>query len=482
MALLYILAMILLFSVSIFVHELGHFLAARACGMVADVFSIGMGPALWKRKIGATTYKIGCLPIGGYVALPQMDPEAFLARAAARDGEDNDAPPAPPLPRIAPGKKILVAVAGAAGNVILAFVLATLVWVVGKPASLAERNSVVGFIATNSPARAAGLVVGDVITAVNDQPVGNWLQIMEAVALAGRPTVTLRIQPAAGDSARELSLPAGKNEVGMWELPDIAGQTPCHVAAVYPNSGALAAGLRAGDLLLRFDGQTIHSQGHLSQLVEAAAGRAATIEFLRDGVIHTASVTSTYDAELQRHLIGIQFNTLADLDYTTRVHPTPWAQVRDHAGGIFRFLRALTTPATSGAAAGAVGGPVLILVMLWLMVKSSFILAIWFTGFLNVNLAIINLLPLPLLDGGHVIFNLWELATRRPVPAKWIHALTNLFVVLFIGVFLLLVYRDSVRHIVPGLHRWWTEAPDPAPHVFQTLPAATEDSPPAPAP
>ena len=175
MALLYILAMILLFSVSIFVHELGHFLAARACGMVADVFSIGMGPALWKRKIGATTYKIGCLPIGGYVALPQMDPEAFLARAAARDGEDNDAPPAPPLPRIAPGKKILVAMAGAAGNVILAFVLATLVWVVGKPASLAERNSVVGFIATNSPARAAGLVVGDVITTVNDQPVGNWL-------------------------------------------------------------------------------------------------------------------------------------------------------------------------------------------------------------------------------------------------------------------------------------------------------------------
>lgn len=408
MALLYILAMILLFSVSIFVHELGHFLAARACGMVADVFSIGMGPALWKRKIGATTYKIGCLPIGGYVALPQMDPEAFLARAAARDGEDNDAPPAPPLPRIAPGKKILVAMAGAAGNVILAFVLATLVWVVGKPASLAERNSVVGFIATNSPARAAGLVVGDVITTVNDQPVGNWLQIMEAVALAGRPTVTLRIQPAAG--------------------------------------------------------------------------RAATIEFLRDGVIHTASVTSTYDAELHRHLIGIQFNTLADLDYTTRVHPTPWAQVRDHAGGIFRFLSALTTPATSGAAAGAVGGPVLILVMLWLMVKSSFILAIWFTGFLNVNLAIINLLPLPLLDGGHVIFNLWEMATRRPVPAKWIHALTNLFVVLFIGVFLLLVYRDSVRHIIPGLHRWWTDAPDPAPHVFQTPPGATEDSPSASTP
>lgn len=481
MALLYILAMILLFSVSIFVHELGHFLAARACGMVADVFSIGMGPALWKRKIGATTYKIGCLPIGGYVALPQMDSTGSHAPAADTDGDDKpaDAPPAPPLPPIAPGKEIIVAVAGAMGNILLAFLLATLVWGIGKPATLAERNSVVGFIATNSPARAAGLAVGDRITAVNGQPVDNWLHIMEAVALAGRTTATLHIQPATGDDERELVLPVSKNEIGMWELPDIAGQTPCHIAAVYPNSGAMAAGLRAGDQLLRFDGQTIHSQGHLSQLVEAAADRAATIEFLREGHIQSAPVTSTYDAELHRHLIGIQFNTLADMDYTTRVHPTPWAQVRDHAGGIFRFLRALTTPATSGAAAGAVGGPVLILVMLWLMIKSSFILAIWFTGFLNVNLAIINLLPLPLLDGGHVIFNLWEMITRRPVPARWIHALTNLFVVLFIGVFLLLIYRDSVRHIMPGLHRWWTDAPAAAPQVFQP-PTAAEDSAPAP--
>ena len=78
---LYFLAMLLLFSASIFVHELGHFLAARAFGMVADVFSIGMGPALWKRKIGATTYKIGWIFFGGYVALPQMDPNSFLEGA-----------------------------------------------------------------------------------------------------------------------------------------------------------------------------------------------------------------------------------------------------------------------------------------------------------------------------------------------------------------------------------------------------------------
>ena len=78
MFLLPILAIVLLFSLSIFVHELGHFLAARALGMAADVFSIGMGPALWKRKFGATVWKIGAIPFGGYVALPQMDPNSFL--------------------------------------------------------------------------------------------------------------------------------------------------------------------------------------------------------------------------------------------------------------------------------------------------------------------------------------------------------------------------------------------------------------------
>ena len=92
--------------------------------------------------------------------------------------------------------------------------------------------------------------------------------------------------------------------------------------------------------------------------------------------------------------------------------------------------------------------------MLWLMLKSSFILAVWFTGFLNVNLAIINLLPLPILDGGHVVMNLWEGITRRPASPRLVNALANLFAVLFIALFLTLTFRDSVRHLVPPIQRW----------------------------
>ncbi|MDD3441561.1 MAG: site-2 protease family protein [Kiritimatiellae bacterium] len=479
MFLLPILAIVLLFSLSIFVHELGHFLAARALGMAADVFSIGMGPALWKRRFGATVWKIGAIPFGGYVALPQMDPNSFLEgqetgdrgqgagdrgqgagdnRGQGSGVEGAESRPLNPepriLPRVAPWKKIIVSVSGAAGNVVFAFLLATVVWIAGKPSSLQERSAVIGFVEADSAAAAAGLAPGDEILALNGRPVASWLELAEGVALAPADAVTLRVRAPAG-SGRDVALELEASEVGLRMLPGLDGLAPCHVAALMPGSGAEAAGLRPGDQILRYDGRQIYSRAHLSQLVEAAGARPAEIVVLRGGQEVAAAVESTFDEDSGRRLIGIEFNTLSDLDYATRTHPTPWAQVKSHAGSIFRFLGALTTPATSGAAAGAVGGPVLILIMLWLMVKSSFVLAIWFTGLLNVNLAILNLLPVPILDGGHVVMNLYEWIVRRPPPPRVVNALANVFAVLFIALFLLLIYRDSVRHLLPPLRHWF---------------------------
>lgn len=488
--LLPILAILLLFSLSIFVHELGHFLVARALGLVADVFSIGMGPALWKRKVGATVWKIGAIPFGGYVALPQMDPNSFLEGTSSGDrlqvagdkeeeqgagkgrevgSPKSDVRESPALasdlgsptsdlgsrnlPRVAPWKKILVSVAGATGNIIFAFVLATLVWIVGKPSSLQERNAIIGYVETDSRSAAAGLVPGDEILSLDGHPVASWLVLAEGVALAPADTVILSVRSPEGVE-REVTIELETSEVGLRMLPGLDGLAPCHVAALMPGSGAEAAGLEPGDQILRYDGQAVYSRAHLSQLVEAVGDRAAEIVFLRAGREQSASVESQYDEKAERRLIGIQFNTLSDLDYGDRTHPTPWAQVKSHAGSIFRFLRALATPTTSGAAAGAVGGPVLILIMLWLMVKSSFILAIWFTGLLNVNLAILNLLPIPILDGGHVVMNLYEWVARRPPPPRLVNALANVFAVLFITLFVILTFRDSVRHLLPTLRHW----------------------------
>jgi len=454
-AILCILAMLALFSLSIFVHELGHFLAARSFGMIADVFSIGMGKALWKRKMFGTTVQIGWLPVGGYVALPQMDPNSILE---SKSGEGNEtATPPRDLPPVAPWKKIIVAVSGAAGNIVFAFFLATIVWVVGKPASLQEQNSIVGYIATNSPALAMGLTVGDEITSINGEPVQNWQDILTLSALSD-PRESLEVQTRRPDGGEKTySLQTKKTPVGIWMLPGLGGMDPCYVAMVTEGSGADRAGIRPGDELLAYNGQAVYSRAHLSQLVEASAGAPGRLEFLRDGEPGAVDLSASYNPELERWLIGITYNTISDLDFDLRIHPTPWAQVREHATAIFRFLDALTTPSTSRAAAGAAGGPIMILIMLWWMLNSSLILAIWFTGFLNVNLAIINLLPLPVLDGGHVVMNAWEWATGKPPPPRLVNVLANLFAVILLGLILLLSVRDTANFLWKPFHRWVAE-------------------------
>ena len=466
MALLYVLAMLLLFSASIFVHELGHFLAARAFGMVADVFSVGMGKAIWKRKVGSTVYQIGVLPVGGFVALPQMDPNSFLegtgdriqGSGSAGAGSRTPNPEPRTLPRVSPWKKIVVSLAGAAGNVAFAFALATVVWFFGKPTSMQERSGVVGFVAADSPAREAGIEAGDEILAVNGRPVDGWPQILERAALSPSRDVALRLRTRAGE-VRDVSLRTEKSPFGLWTFTGIAGVEPCSVAQVEAGSPAEEAGLRPGDRLLRYGGREIYSQPHLSQMVADGAGESALVEFRRGGELLSATVGARWDEVRERFRIGVAFNVMDDLDLATLSHPTPWAQVKEHASGIFRFLGALTTRTTAGAAADAVGGPVMILRMLWLMLDASFILAVWFTGLINVNLAIINLLPLPILDGGHVAMNLWEMVARRPAPARLVNALANVFVVLFLALFLLLVYRDSARLLLPTVRAWFGGAP-----------------------
>jgi len=127
------------------------------------------------------------------------------------------------------------------------------------------------------------------------------------------------------------------------------------------------------------------------------------------------------------------------------VHPPPGQQVRSHAGLIFRTLRALVTPKEAKNAAGAIGGPPMIFQYLWAMVTIDFRLALWFTCLLNVNLAIINLLPIPVLDGGHITFSLTEMITRRPMNERFVVRITTVFAVLLISAMLFLSYRDFDR-------------------------------------
>ena len=448
---------LLLFGATIFVHELGHFLVARWCGMVVETFSIGFGPALWKRKVGDVTYKVGAFPFGGYVALPQMDPEGGERGA----GEGGDAP-REPLPPVSPWKRIAVSAAGATGNILLAVALAWVVYWVGKPSAPHERECTIGYVEAGSAAETAGLGVGDRIVEALDRPVENWMDLMTHLTLGSATQAAMRVVSPDGRE-REVTVPVRTIQgIGIHTLDGAGMVSLCRVWRPIPGRSAEKAGIRKDDVIVEFAGTRVYSREHLSHLVGRNVDRDVPMVVQRGGTNVTLTVHPAFDAAEKRALIGIEWNQVENVDYDKIVHPGPMYQMKTHAGGILRFLQALVTPKESGAAARQVGGPITILYAYWQMVESSLMMAIWFTGFINVNLAILNLLPIPVLDGGHIVFALWEGTTRRPVSPRVLRVIHQVFAFLLIGLFVLLTYRDTLRLIVPSFRRAPAEAAAPA--------------------
>ena len=211
------------------------------------------------------------------------------------------------------------------------------------------------------------------------------------------------------------------------------------------------AGIKGGDIISEFAGKPVYSRENFTEMVNEFKDQKVSIKLLRPvggkfdrrEVVNT-SVTPTFDESKGLVRIGITWNFVA-VDADTIVRPLPSEQLREHAMSIFKFLKAITTPRQAKAAASNMGGPVAIIISYWYIVKASLMLAVWFTGFLNVNLAILNLLPIPVLDGGHMMFSLWEIVTRRPASPKVVNALVNFFLVLLLAFFVFITFRDVDR-------------------------------------
>lgn len=433
---------VVLFGLCIFIHELGHFIAAKALGMTIDVFSIGFGPAIWKRKFGGVLFKIGIFPLGGYVALPQMDPTGSSTQPLGEPSQNSpkDKEKARIVPAISPWKKIVVAVAGAAGNMLLAYIIAWIVFIVGKPSTPAERSAVIGFVETNSPAYESGMRTGEEIISINGQAVSSWHDVIQENARFEE--VTLLIKTA--QDTNTISLQTEKNQLGFRVIPGIHQIMLCKVINVEANSGAADAGIQGGDLIKKIDDIDVMSIEHLIALISERPEQTLAVGIERSGKLLTVKVIPRFDPVLKRSRIGIRFDPYA-VDSDRVVHIAPGAQIKSHALIIFRVLRSLVTPKEAKATSQALGGPVMIIFMLQDMVRKGIIVALWFICLLNVNLAILNLLPLPVLDGGHIVFAILEIIMRRPVPPKVVLILDQIFFGLLILAIILITGRDLKR-------------------------------------
>lgn len=470
------LLMVFLFGLTIFVHELGHFLTARLLGLVVETFSIGFGPPLWKKRINGVVYKIGVIPLGGYVALPQLDPTAMAAVQGERDtgvsldtapqarkeNSQSDGPDrgegeadrqhAGQLPPVAPWRKMLVSLSGSIGNIVFAFVLA---WVisVSPHATTGGDDTRIGMVETNSPAYAVGLRSGDIIHSVNGQRVSTWSEFLIETHLSTDGAIAnLEVHGAMKDDrpagVREVKVPVGPISEDLRGIVGLYPRLHSVVTDVLPDSPAARSGIQPNDIIETVSGRPVASTRHLIELMADRGERETPVTLRRQNQTLTVLVIPEIDPELGRPVIGVRLGDAASRTPMWMQYRRPWRQIEYDFRQIARILRALVVPTTRGErgqAAGSLGGPLAIMVMLWLSVRASLLNSLGFVRFLNVNLAVLNLLPIPVLDGGHILFSLWEMITRRRVSPRLINILVNLFAILLILAVLLITRNDALR-------------------------------------
>lgn len=443
------------FGLTVFVHELGHFLAARACGMRVDAFSIGFGPAIIKRKRGNTLYKVGWIPFGGYVALPQLDPSG-MATIQGENPEGGATGGASPSEQLAPAswwKRILVSLAGPFGNIVLAFGIAFLISFF-PPMNIAPgvdvRGAIIGDVDVESPAEAAGLRIGDQVLTAAGARVATWDEFATECHLAsggGAATVDLLVSNRLDGAVRDIAAPLAKlPELGFYHVPGIGGLRLCAIGGLVEGSPAVEAGLQTNDMIVALNGQPLFGSEHFIRSLQATAGTPATLRILRQKALTEVTVTPRFDAERERWVIGI---LPVDADPGVPMwmrYRHPWRQVKGDVTAVGRVLQALVAPKRKGEAgrvAQALNGPIVILATMWMHTVTNLLITIGFVRFLNVNLAIINLLPFPVLDGGHIMFALYEGITRRKVHPKLLNWLVNAFAILLLSLFVYISVRDT---------------------------------------
>jgi regulator of sigma E protease len=438
---------ILFFGGSIFVHELGHFLAARRRGVHVERFSIGFGPKIfsWRGRDGVE-YRLSWLPLGGYVALPQLADLRLVEGEAESDVEH--------LPPPSYVTKMLVFAAGAACNLVFAFLLACLVWVVGQPTSAELNTTKIGLVLptitlpdgtlVTSPAFEAGFRAGDVIRAIDGKSVANWPDLQQTLFSGGG-------RSADGRPKAEFTIDRGGETLRLAVYPRLAGDEHMRRIGIAPaeefvvhdvtrGSPATAAGLQPDDHITGLDGVPVLNSSTFAGHLRENADRPVVLAVLRAGRTLTLTVPPRTGAK-----------DAADLGFTLKsgyelVYPNPVAQIADNIVMTFRVLGGLLDP-QSDLGVSKLSGPVGIVRVFHATAQSDIRLVLWFTILVNVNLAIFNLLPIPVLDGGHMLFATIGRLRGRALPASFIMTAQSVFMVLLFSLILYVSFFD-VRRIV----------------------------------
>jgi regulator of sigma E protease len=457
-----ILSPILVFGLVIFVHELGHFLAAKATGVYAPRFSIGFGPALFKTRRGETEYILAALPLGGYVRMASRhDAEtAFLEggneEQTTKSPTDSDYDPeamVPFGPKPVPENRwfeskplparLLIMIAGVVMNAILAIVVASaLMYSYGR---VVYPMTIVGAVrAVAGAPQLSQLQVGDSIIRVNGSPVATWNDIHRRI-LSSREGVD--ITTTRGD----VRIPLGN--VGPT-AEQIADALIWHIApvidSVFPGDRAAQAGFRVGDSIVAVGGRPIRSWSEMVDVVGGGANTPVTFVVRRGGAFDTLTVTPKPVEEpdpvtgkartvgkigaaakdmSRRESIGVGEALVAGNRMT-------WAM----AGSVLGVLRDLIVGRVS---VKQLGGPIAITRASVTAARSGWAELFSLIALLSINVAVLNLFPIPILDGGQIVITVLESAKGKPFSLRTREYIQRFGLLAIALLFAIVMYNDT---------------------------------------
>lgn len=425
-----ILAFVFALGVVIFIHELGHLLVAKLFDTRVKTFSLGFGKRLFGFERGETDYRVSLIPLGGYVALGGENPED-----ATGDPREFMSKPR--------WQRILVYLAGPAMNVVLSVALIAVTFMIGiEMMNFSRIAPVVGNVEQGSSAEAAGLQPGDRILTADGEEIDAWQDLHFILTTSPERPVTLEVD--RGEETFTTQVTPAKHpryEVGDWAglFPDALPE----VGVVLEGSPAERAGLQPGDQLRTMDGQPIAGTIEFIEYIEQRAGQEVALEIARGGKVLELPVVPEDEGGSGK--IGIQIMVSVFQQYgPVRAFQESLSQNVEIVRQTFALLGKILTGQLS--ARGNLGGPIEIAAQSGAAARRGFSSLLYFMGFISISIAILNLMPIPILDGGQIVILTVESVIRRDLPLKLKEAVTQVGFVLIMLLMLMVIWFDLARN------------------------------------
>ena len=419
--------LLVLIGVMILIHELGHYWTARFFDVRVDVFSFGFGPRLFGFRKGETDFRFSAILFGGYVKMAGQepgdenanDPRAFLAK-----------------PR---WQRLIISFAGPFMNIVLAVGLLAVVFMVHFEKLPNKPNPVIGYVEPGTVAAKADLREGDQIVQVDNKVDPTWQDV--AILGGAKAGFPLDIWYVRDGQRKHITLTPSKDKqsgagvLGWWESSEV------DIGSVEVDSGAEKAGLKRGDILVSVNGQPIRSTPKLPDIINATPGKPVELEYKRDGQLHQVTVTPAKKKDADGWKIGVGIRNkriITQLPFPQAVAESVRENVKD-ASLIYTLLKGIVEHRMS---AGSMMGPIGIAQVSGEAARGGIIPFVGLMAAVSLNLAVFNLLPIPILDGGVILLLLIEMFMRRDLSLRVKEAVFKVGFVFLMAVVAFVIYND----------------------------------------